>query len=137
MFEWMKRRTCSIGGKCSGCDLITKSRSNQLLQKVAILRTEWKQYTEAPLPSQISVLKIRDKELAIVVDVSFQRNGNNTILGFYDIEREKLLNAAPCPALIPDLQVFLTELSRDPPPIKQILGLIKHVRRSQRSHYEV
>ena len=88
-------------------------------EKVAILRAQWDEYAEMSLPEHIPVLDVGAKELDTVVDVLFQRKGNATVLGFYDIERENLVNAAPCPALIPDLQKFLTELSQNPPPIEQ------------------
>lgn len=119
MFEWLKKSHCAVGGKCSGCEWITHPRKNQIPNKIKLLRKTWKEQTGDDLPEDIQLLNIGDKELRNVVDVSFQRNKKNTVIGFYDIEREKLLNAAPCPALVPDLQQFLIDLSDNPPPIDQ------------------
>ena len=119
MFEWLKKSICAIGGKCSGCEWITHSRKTQLQNKVKNLRKHWKEQAGDELPGHIPILNVGNQELRNVVDVSFQRKGKKTVLGFYNIEREKLLNAAPCPALTPDLQQFLIDLNDNPPPVDQ------------------
>ena len=120
MFEWLKRSHCAVGGKCSGCEWITHSRKHQITNKIDRLRRHWKEQSGETLPAHIQVLDLGDRELRNVVDVSFQRLGKKKcVLGFYDLAREKLINAAPCPALTPDLQQFLIDLADRPPPIDQ------------------
>ena len=119
MFDWLRKTGCSIGGKCSGCEWIKKGRHEQLKEKINTFRTLWTQENLPALPSEIPILDTGDKELRNVVDISFVQQGTQSIFGFYDINREKLLPAAPCPALHPDLQQFLIDLSDNPPPIDQ------------------
>ena len=104
MFALFNRTGCRIGGKCSGCEWIRKGLERQRTEKREGLRKAWHANNLSDLPQDIPIQDVGTKGLRNVVDVSFRRVGKKTRLGFYDIARENILNAAPCPALVEDLQ---------------------------------
>jgi 23S rRNA (uracil1939-C5)-methyltransferase len=119
MFGLFNRTGCRIGGKCSGCEWIRIGRSEQIKKKEEKLRFSWHSQNLPELPNDITIADVGDKGLRNVVDISFRRRGRRTTMGFFDISREKVLNAAPCPALSEDLQEFLVALDCNPPPLSK------------------
>ena len=113
-----KNKKCPQAGLCSGCEWIDSPLNKQVEQKVHNQQNLLKEYN-IPYSNDIDIVSIGETSNRVFVDVSFQRTeqGDSTILGLYDVEREQLVNVGRCPATTTDLQDFLEALSTDPPPI--------------------
>lgn len=119
MFPFNRRpqNSCPKAGICSGCEWITTPRSQQLQQKKSHFQQLWLHEGLPNFSERLAILDIGKQELRVVCDLSFQRNHPTSTLGFFDMDREKLIDIDACPALVPDLQNFVQDLASNPPPI--------------------
>ena len=117
MFGFFNRTFYSLGGQYSGWAWIRKGLGLQRREKIENLRKIWHANNLSELPQHIHIQDVGSKSRRNVIDVSFSRTGRKTRLGFYDIAREEILNAAPRSALVEDLQLFLLYIQDNPPPI--------------------
>ena len=113
-----KTSLCPKGGICSGCEWIEtplpKQQQHKLSTQVSLLN-EWNIF----FTGNLSITSLGKEAHRLFLDVTLQTEHNTPTLGFYDMNRERIVSIGSCPAAIPDLQDFVTALSKDLPPIDQ------------------
>ena len=114
---WKKKPLCSLAGVCSGCEWIHIPRSKQLQEKERLFREIWQNTTDIALPTQMNILDTGEKKLRIQCDLSFRRDGDTCVLGLYDIDRENIVALNACPIVTDDVEEFIQDLAKHPPPI--------------------
>ncbi len=111
-----KSNLCPLANQCSGCEWITTPLSTQQINKATEMTNLLLEY-DIPHSEKITVASLGVSAERLFVDLSFERVGDQAILGLYDIEREHLVDIGRCPATTKDVQDLIEALRDDPPPI--------------------
>lgn len=108
---------CPYANHCSGCSTFGMPKVNQHQAHKDNLGSRWAEAELPQLPEQIAIHELPKEVGRDVAEFSFRRKATRSTVGLFHKNKSELIEITQCAVLSDELNVLLSWLNSNPPPI--------------------